>query len=58
VVVGDILIPIAVTNWSDKAITVTLPLVGVNSAAKAMFVIERGDGSTAEETNFEMVAAK
>ena len=58
VIVGQILIPVEVTNWSDNAITITLPSIGVGAAAKATFIVERADGSKAQETNFEMVAAK
>ncbi len=58
VVISQILIPVEVTNWSDNAITITLPAVGVDSAAKATFIVERADGSKAKEMNFEMVAAR
>lgn len=58
VVVGEILIPVQVIDWSDKAITLTLPQVGVGSAAKATFLVQRADGSTTKETSFAMVAAK
>ena len=57
-IVATILIPTEVTNWSENAITVTVPPVGVNSAAKAMFVVERADGSMAKEINFDLVAAQ
>jgi hypothetical protein len=58
VIVGQILIPVEVTNWTNNAITITLPSIGVGSAAKATFIVERADGSQAKQTNFEMVAAK
>ncbi len=58
VIVGQILIPVEVTSWSDNAITITLPSIGVGSAAKAKFIVDRADGSQAKQTNFEMVAAK
>lgn len=57
-IVGSILIPVEVTKWSDNAVIVTVPPVGVGAAAKAAFVIERADGSVAKQVNFELVAAK
>jgi hypothetical protein len=57
-VVGSILIPVEVTKWSDHAIIVTVPPVGVSAAAQAAFVIERADGSVAKQVNFELVAAE
>ena len=57
-IIGSILIPVEVTRWNDNAVTVTVPPVGVGAAAKAAFVIERADGSVANQVNFELVAAK
>jgi IPT/TIG domain len=58
VVAGDFLMGAQVVSWSDSSITVTLPQVGVNSAANAKFVVQRADGSLANEIKFLMVAAR
>jgi hypothetical protein len=58
VVAGDLLIPAQVVSWNDSSITVTLPQVGVNSAANAKFVVKRADGSMANEIKFQIVAAR
>jgi hypothetical protein len=58
VAAGDLVMPAQVMSWSDSSITVTLPQVGVNSAAQAKFVVQRADGSLANEIRFQMVAAR
>jgi hypothetical protein len=57
-VVGGVLIPVQVTGWSDSAITVNVPMLGVDATAKATFVVKRADGSVAQGMACELVAAK
>jgi len=57
-VVGGVLIPVQVTGWSDSAITVNVPMLGVDANAKATFVVKRADGSVAQGMACELVAAR
>lgn len=57
-VVGGVLIPVQVAAWSDSAITVNVPMLGVDANAKATFVVKRADGSVAQGMACELVAAK
>lgn len=55
---GQLSMPSQIVSWSDTAITITVPQVGLASAATAKFVVLRADGSLAKETQFQMVAGK
>jgi hypothetical protein len=57
-VVGGVLIPVQVTGWSGSAITVNVPMLGVDANAKATFVVKRADGSVAQGMACELVAAR
>ncbi len=56
VMVGQDVVPAQVVNWSDNAITITVPPAGLNAAGKATLVIQRADGSTPRTMNVELAA--
>ncbi len=57
-VVGGVLIPVQVTAWSDTAVTVNVPMLGVDTRAKATFVVKLADGSVAQGMDCELVNAR
>ena len=54
--IGELVLPVTMTKWEAKAVTITLPQVGLAAAAKGKFLILKADGSMANEIGFELVA--
>jgi hypothetical protein len=55
VATGDLMLAAAVTNWSNEAVTLTVPQLALAAPAKAKFVVFRADGSVASEVPCELV---
>jgi len=53
--VGEVLLPATVSKWEAKAVTITLPQIGLAAAAKGKFLILKADGELANEIPFELV---
>ncbi len=53
--VGELLLGSKVAKWEDKAVTITLPQVGLAAAAKGKFLILKADGNLATEVPFQLV---
>ncbi|MCE9548775.1 MAG: hypothetical protein K8T25_25125 [Planctomycetia bacterium] len=54
---GELLLAAKVVNWSDTAVQIEVPQVGLTAVAKAKFVVLKADGTLASEMAFELVAA-
>jgi hypothetical protein len=57
IVAGNLVLSGTVASWSENALNITLPRVGLTAPMKAKIVVHRADGSVANETPFQLAAS-
>ncbi len=48
------ILPTEVVNWTEKSVSLTLPQIELTAPVQANFVVRRANGSTANETQFQL----
>jgi hypothetical protein len=56
IVMGNLVLPTVVVNWSETEVSLTLPQVEMTAPEAAKFVVRRANGSVANETPFQLSA--